>query len=278
MINSVEPVLFPFNQKSKRANMVIKTVSYRVLVVDDNALILDVLEDMLTSAGYAVKIADDPLKALEFISNEDFDVVITDLGMPNVDGWAVARHVKSKNALTPVILVTGWGTNYEKQDLSMHGVDILLSKPLGLEALVGAIDEVMVRPKLRVGRYRRHKRLSVKRGESARFTLLSTDSSAHHGEIMDISMGGLSFRHSGEEMKPGLLMRVEVDSQKGFQFNVSPAKIVYDMRTDEKSSSSHTGNTRRCGIQFVELSAEQSSHLKSFLRLHDIGNAWESIG
>ena len=103
---------------------------FRILVVDDDLLILDVLEGMLTLAGYDVKVTDDPQKAVELVWKDDFDLVLTDLGMPKLDGWAVARRVKARNTMIPVIVLTGWGAQYEERDLSGYGVDLLLQKPL----------------------------------------------------------------------------------------------------------------------------------------------------
>jgi CheY-like chemotaxis protein len=146
--------------------MVSKVGSFRILVIDDDVLVLTVLEAMLSSAGYDVRVTDDPQNALELVWKEDFDAVITDLGMPTVDGWAVARQVKAKNTKTPVIVVTGWGVKHEKRDLLSRGVDLLFSKPVDLPILLGAVEELMAHSIRRPGRNRKHKRFPGKWGES----------------------------------------------------------------------------------------------------------------
>jgi CheY-like chemotaxis protein len=130
---STEVFTLPF-KLGDGGNMGVQPGARRVLVVDDDMLALDVVREMLSSVGHEVTATHNPQKVLELIWNEHFDVVLTDLGMPVVSGWAVARQVKAKNALTPVILLTGWGAQYEEADLSKYGVDLVLAKPLAIVA------------------------------------------------------------------------------------------------------------------------------------------------
>ena len=125
---------------------------FRILLVDDDLLVLGVLEAMLTSAGHDVNVTNDPQKAVELVWKEDFDLVITDLGMPKLDGWAVAKRVKARNTMIPVIVLTGWGTQYEERDLSEYGVDLLLSKPVDRRALIDAVEELLTHSIPRPGR------------------------------------------------------------------------------------------------------------------------------
>jgi CheY-like chemotaxis protein len=117
--------------------------SHRILVLDDDQEILGILRDMIRLKGHKVTATDDGKKALELIQEQDFDLVLTDLGMPEISGWEVAREVKSKNPQVPVILITGWGTQYEDEDLSDRGVDLVLSKPFSWERLLDAIGKML---------------------------------------------------------------------------------------------------------------------------------------
>lgn len=174
---------------------------FRILLVDDDLPILGVLKAMLASAGHDVNVTDDPQKAVELVWKEDFDLVITDLGMPKLDGWTVARRVKARNAMIPVIVLTGWGAQYEDRDLSGYGVDLLLPKPVDRRALIDAVEELLTHSIPRPGRRRRHKRFRAKRGESVRVASLSPGSPACLGELLDISRSGLCFLHN-ERGKP----------------------------------------------------------------------------
>jgi DNA-binding response OmpR family regulator len=117
--------------------------SHRILVLDDDPEILGILRDMIRLKGHKVTAIDDGKKALELIQEQDFDLVLTDLGMPEISGWEIAREVKSKNPQVPVILITGWGTQYEDEDLSDRGVDLVLSKPFSWERLLDAIGKML---------------------------------------------------------------------------------------------------------------------------------------
>lgn len=80
----------------------------KVLVVDDEEVIRKFLRIHLINWGYEVKEAIDGVEALEQLSNEDFDVLICDIIMPNKDGWEVLREVKSNPKMKdiPVIVLT----------------------------------------------------------------------------------------------------------------------------------------------------------------------------
>ena len=239
---------------------------FRILFVDDDVVILDVLEEMLTLAGYDVKVTDDPQKAVELVWKEDFDLVITDLGMPKLDGWAVARRVKARNTMIPVIVLTGWGAQYEERDLSGYGVDLLLQKPVDRRALIDAIEELLTHSIPRPGRRRRHKRFRGRRGESVKVAPLSDGSPTYPGELLDISRSGLCFLHNERENPVGALLRIETASFEGFTLDLSPALVVYDMMLEHESSSGGINNCRRCGIQFEDLSGERVLQLESFIQ------------
>jgi PAS domain S-box-containing protein len=124
-------------------------ISRRLLVVDDDLEVLSILRDMLRLKGHRVVATDDGERALDLISNETFDLVLTDLGMPVVSGWDIARSAKMRNRDIPVILITGWGAQYEEEDLSKHGIDSVLSKPLSWEKLLGTVEKILASPNTR---------------------------------------------------------------------------------------------------------------------------------
>jgi CheY-like chemotaxis protein/anti-sigma regulatory factor (Ser/Thr protein kinase) len=118
----------------------------RILVVDDDPLVAKVLKDTLRLDGHDVATADGGeagIRAFQAAAGslEPFDVVMTDLGMPNVDGNRVAAAVKAASPSTPVVLLTGWGQRLLADSETPPNVDRLLSKPPKLsdlrEALAG---------------------------------------------------------------------------------------------------------------------------------------------
>ncbi len=119
------------------------TSSYRLLLVEDDPEILNILRDMLRLKGHRVVATSDGTKALDLIDNSNFDLVLTDLGMPVVSGWEIAKRVKTKSRKTPVVMITGWGGQYEEEDLSSRGVDLMLAKPLSWDKLLQSIEKML---------------------------------------------------------------------------------------------------------------------------------------
>jgi len=119
----------------------------RLLVVDDDPLLIKSLRDTLESDGHAVTVAHGGKEGIDTFtssvgSGEPFDLVITDLGMPYVDGRKVARAVKSASPATSVLLLTGWGQRLVTEgDVPPH-VDMVLNKPPKLRELRSALAEL----------------------------------------------------------------------------------------------------------------------------------------
>ncbi len=114
-----------------------------LLFVDDDLAVLNVMKGILGFAGHTVVATHDGNEAMELIAKEEFELVITDLVMPLISGWEIARKVKNKAPHTPVILLTGWAGDYADSDLSQRGIDLLLSKPVPLVKLTTSIKELL---------------------------------------------------------------------------------------------------------------------------------------
>ena len=119
--------------------------SLRCLVVDDEAPVRAVLGDILESAGHVVVTLGDGGEAIARFAAERFDLVVTDLAMPRVSGWQVARAVKQTAPHVPVFLVTGFGVELTAEERRAHGVDLVLVKPLQIQEIVDAVAEVAAR-------------------------------------------------------------------------------------------------------------------------------------
>jgi PAS domain S-box-containing protein len=119
----------------------------RLLVVDDDPLLTRSLSHTLEADGHLVTIADGGKAGIDIFeatcsAGDGFDVVITDLGMPYVDGRAVAASVKKGSAETPVLLLTGWGQRLNMEQTVPPCVDRVLSKPPSLQELRKALVEL----------------------------------------------------------------------------------------------------------------------------------------
>jgi GAF domain-containing protein/CheY-like chemotaxis protein/anti-sigma regulatory factor (Ser/Thr protein kinase) len=112
----------------------------RVLVIDDEAEIRELLAAMLTTQGRAVTLAASGREALARLeAGELFDLVLTDLGMPGMNGYQVAQAVKARWPHLRVGIVTGWGEGAPSDPAAHAAVDFLVAKPFTLEALEQAI-------------------------------------------------------------------------------------------------------------------------------------------
>jgi CheY-like chemotaxis protein len=120
----------------------------RILVVDDDPMLIQSLRDTLKTDGHDVVTAEGGKAGIaEFgaagASGSRIDVVITDLGMPNVDGRQVAAAIKKASPATPVILLTGWGQRLADDGSEMPDhVDRVLSKPPKLRELRLALAQL----------------------------------------------------------------------------------------------------------------------------------------
>jgi GAF domain-containing protein len=112
----------------------------RCLVVDDEEVVGDVMGDIIRSLGHSAEVVRGGADAIERFAAAPFDVVFTDLSMPGVTGWDVARAVRSASQETPVLLVTGFGVEVAPEELSSRGVDAVLGKPLRIQDVAGALD------------------------------------------------------------------------------------------------------------------------------------------
>jgi CheY-like chemotaxis protein len=118
--------------------------SLRVLFVDDEPLLRQLVGDMLRTDGHTVEVADGGQEGLGLFRqalarSEPFDVVITDLGMPGMDGRKLTLLLKQESPETPVIMLTGWGALMRKDDETPLHVECVLSKPPRLSDLRDAL-------------------------------------------------------------------------------------------------------------------------------------------
>ena len=108
--------------------------TYHVLLIDDDSKVLNALRDGLTACGHRVQVANSGSAGVELFSKAmndgtPFDAVITDLGMPGMDGRQVAEALKNINKDCPVTLLTGWGKQLDAQTTVIPHIDAVLAKP-----------------------------------------------------------------------------------------------------------------------------------------------------
>jgi len=112
-----------------------------ILVVDDEEAIRKNLYEILSLEGHHVALAAGGKEGIEIFRQGDFDLVFTDLGMPEVSGWQVAKAIKRINPNTPVVIVTGWGDALDKRKMRESGIDLQISKPFRINHLLDLVLE-----------------------------------------------------------------------------------------------------------------------------------------
>jgi GAF domain-containing protein len=114
--------------------------SLHCLVVDDEEEVGEVVADILITAGHTAVTVQSGQDALGRLGTERFDVVFTDLAMPGMTGWQVARAVKDRAPEVPVVMMSGFGVEVAPEDLPSRGVDLVLAKPLQIQDLLRALS------------------------------------------------------------------------------------------------------------------------------------------
>lgn len=100
-----------------------------ILVVDDEQIMQDLLEKILSREGYNIITAIDGVDALEKLSNNKVDIVISDMKMPRMNGFELLKHVKSDYEKIAIIIMTAYGDTYTVKDALLLGADEYITKP-----------------------------------------------------------------------------------------------------------------------------------------------------
>ncbi len=112
----------------------------RILIVDDDLRIPIMLKELLKMEGYESVSVADGRQALELIKGEPFDLIITDLRMPQMDGMEFLREVKANKPAVPVIMITAYASDITAVESVQLGVFDYIAKPFKVEALLDAIE------------------------------------------------------------------------------------------------------------------------------------------
>jgi len=117
-------------------------VPHRILVVDDNVDAATSLREVLKLNGHAVEITHGAAAALDRFKSFTPEVMLLDIGLPEMDGYELARRIRSSERGSDVLLiaVTGWGQPGDRDRAREAGFDEHMTKPVGLRDLEAALD------------------------------------------------------------------------------------------------------------------------------------------
>lgn len=117
----------------------------RVLLVDDDASLLDVLSLAFTDAGHEVRTAKDGREAEGIVLREKLDLVVTDVNLPHKDGFSLVRELRAKGHTLPIVLLTSRDTEVDEILGFDLGADDFVSKPFSTRALLARVSALLRR-------------------------------------------------------------------------------------------------------------------------------------
>ena len=117
----------------------------KILIVEDEKMLAEILSDTLSDRNFDVHLAYDGIHALETIKKEPFDVIVSDVMMPNLDGYSLAKKLRNEGCNTPILFLTALSATEDVVKGFETGGNDFLKKPF-------AIDELIVRVKALTGR------------------------------------------------------------------------------------------------------------------------------
>ncbi len=119
----------------------------RILIIDDDKELIALLKKILEEDGYNVEISDKPMEALSIQKMNPFDIIITDILMPEMDGLELILYIKDKYKETKIIAISGGGYFNAKDLLIMAkalGADFVIKKPINFSILKSHINSLSV--------------------------------------------------------------------------------------------------------------------------------------
>jgi len=129
--------------EAPRQDRLARGAQYRILAVDGERLVRYAMENILEQQGHQVVTAEDGVVALKAFGDEDFDLVLLDLGLPQMNGYRVAEEMKKLKPQIQIILATGWRDDVDRDRMASIGIGRVVAKPFQSGELLRTIEEVM---------------------------------------------------------------------------------------------------------------------------------------
>jgi CheY-like chemotaxis protein/two-component sensor histidine kinase len=135
----------PQEETAACLTLVHSSSSSKILVVDDEPSVRELLADILESEGYDVTLAENGNDALKMFEQQNFQAVFTDVGMPGMSGWELARALRELDHKIPLAVITGWGEAVGSTEQQDAKVDWVVSKPFSISRISEILTEISSR-------------------------------------------------------------------------------------------------------------------------------------
>lgn len=136
------PVATVLKPATEAATGPLRVKPLRVLVIDDQPSVREAIRLILERDGHRVTEAASGKEGIALFESNVFDIVFTDLGMPEMNGAEVARILHAKNPQVPILLVTGWGDIVSEQEMKQYGIVTVVPKPVRIQQLRNLLGTV----------------------------------------------------------------------------------------------------------------------------------------
>lgn len=119
----------------------------KILIVDDSKEIRNILSTFLKEEGFEIYTAENGKKALDLIKEKVIDLIITDIRMPEMDGYQLTKKMKEEKPRVGIIIMTAYTSIYTEGDIRKIGADDHISKPFELIDIIEKIERVLFQMK-----------------------------------------------------------------------------------------------------------------------------------
>jgi two-component system response regulator AtoC len=120
-------------------------MTYKALVIDDDVSMLELMKFQLSSSDFTVSAAENGTKGIELIKETDFDIILTDLNLPDINGIEMVRQAKELSPNTEIIMITGHGSMEKAIEATKAGAFFYVEKPVEFEELLILIERAIAR-------------------------------------------------------------------------------------------------------------------------------------
>ena len=136
---------FEFEEKNKEENPSKKYLKkHRILLVDDEEMLQNLGVRMLNKIGHLTDSVSNGFDALKQLNKNKYDIIITDIGMPKMNGWQLIEQIKKQINYSPkIIILTGWGGEISKEKIKSYNIDGILEKPVTIQQMKDLISKIM---------------------------------------------------------------------------------------------------------------------------------------
>jgi DNA-binding response OmpR family regulator len=234
-----------------------------ILIVDDEAMLVDMMQQVLEQLGYTVSTHCDSADALKafMACPRVYDLLITDMTMPGMTGTDLAKAVKAVRNEIPIILCTGFNEQISQENAQSLGIQSLIMKPVAMQELAETIRKVLV-PE------------STERRKDPRFRatadtfVISRTHPYERFNLLDIGMSGLAYSHEMHSVPNHPTDQLAIMTPDGEIF-ISGIRChsVSDIPAGSDISLPEAGQARR-GVRFEGLTMLQTELIDQFIQHH----------